>query len=736
MSRFETIGAVRASQLPRSLIQGIVLAITIAAWGAYAALARTVPGVSHDAAPYDRNESAWTQVMVPALAVPTSLPSFSTAAARAAMTVAGRSTAARDLAVGTSALTVLAIGEWLLDLDLDAFSVIAVLVAMSVSASFWWRATAWRPDTLAPLAAVVAGWCAGRSVRSSGRALPALAIAAALLAISEDTAWLALLPAVLVVAYRQRVHVSRSLGATVIVLLLIAAAWPFIMRWWIATHVAGPLIAAPVPGPFSLWRDSVNAAPRPQPDDIAALFGREFTAGGALLAVLGLMLLFTESAHAVAAATAAAGLLAWTLLAPRPASQHLSMPVALCGWSAVAVAFTWIRRNAKRVPGTLFVAAATIAMAVAPLGASFDWSPSQALMADDARAVASAAITDLPGDAVFVSENTRVDQALRFAAARAERSVTLIPRNADAVEKAAASHTVIAFRDATDQLKRHGFLFDRGYLGEVPADTVVGRAACVTLEAGRWSNVTAMLGEGAFTITGATSTVTPGQISLRLAGVDEFPVSGTDPRRDYEIVSAPGSSEVELVVPRPREALSVVMTLTSAPRVALARADDPAGAQVCPAPQRTDLLLAGARRAVTIPMTSRLFGHGWSGPEYDPDVFRWTSDSAAVAKVSMAPAGAVRVTVTATPAAPSTRHPQIELGVNDCRLSTVPMPAELHDYEWTVDQPCWHAGNNELSIGVTPHRWCRRPTRETRAASAPASERFGWSAWLAKKRSR
>ena len=125
---------------------------------------------------------------------------------------------------------------------------------------------------------------------------------------------------------------------------------------------------------------------------------------------------------------------------------------------------------------------------------------------------------------------------------------------------------------------------------------------------------------------------------------------------------------------------------------------------ICPGVQVLDLMLvANPLATVALPMASvTAFGPGWHSAEADPDLFRWTSAPRSSIRITSAAPGPVRVTITATPAAPQARKPAIAFTVNACALSPQAMPPGQGDYNWEVPAHCWLGGANQLWVGVTP----------------------------------
>jgi hypothetical protein len=96
------------------------------------------------------------------------------------------------------------------------------------------------------------------------------------------------------------------------------------------------------------------------------------------------------------------------------------------------------------------------------------------------------------------------------------------------------------------------------------------------------------------------------------------------------------------------------------------------------------------------------FSGGWYSPEADPDFFRWTAAERSTLALTMAAAGPVRVTVTATPAARPPQAPSIALEVNGCTLPSQAMPPGQGDYTWDVTAGCWLPGINQITLVTGP----------------------------------
>ena len=219
---------------------------------------------------------------------------------------------------------------------------------------------------------------------------------------------------------------------------------------------------------------------------------------------------------------------------------------------------------------------------------------------------------------------------------------------------------------------------------------------------GEWRDVSPLAAAGSFILHGGTPGEAPGGAVVRLLNPKRLRVATIEPRSiPFEMVDPqPGSIAVR--VARTGRTDPVIVTLDSAPAGASATAEDASPVTLCQGILRTPLTI-GRRNIATVGMNdSAPFLSGWHPVEADPDLFRWTAEPDAVLRVSVAPPGPIRITITATPAARAAQDPRIALRVNDCRLGAQPMQAGQGDYEWLAGEPCWRAGMNQLAIGVTP----------------------------------
>ncbi|MEO8681244.1 MAG: hypothetical protein ABI665_19495, partial [Vicinamibacterales bacterium] len=217
-------------------------------------------------------------------------------------------------------------------------------------------------------------------------------------------------------------------------------------------------------------------------------------------------------------------------------------------------------------------------------------------------------------------------------------------------------------------------------------------------------------------------TAAPGGVVLRLTDAQLVRFAAIEPRSiPFELGVVPhdgiGIPELDLAAARsgvgPVTAVRiretgrrdpVSFTFAAPPQVAVATADGTSPVTMCPGLSRADLTIGRSPdAAANLPMTSAPpFGPGWHSPERDPDPFRWTSAANSSIRVSVAPAGPIRVTITATPAARPSQQPVMALAVNACTFPPRPMPPGQADYEWDVPANCWRAGANQVWTKVTP----------------------------------
>ena len=438
---------------------------------------------------------------------------------------------------------------------------------------------------------------------------------------------------------------------------------------------------------------------------LAAALTSEFTSLGAFLAVVGIGALWSTAYARLATLVCGVSLVMWFFLAPRSQVEYVSVPLAVCGWAAIAVALAWVQQSVRGRAGIAFATVAAIALITSSALARGRFSalgrdlPSSLAV----RAAFDVRPADLPANAALIAESRRVDAAILLSAKQAGHDLAMVPQSPAAIDKALGDGTPIyAFSRARENLERLGFMFEREWIGNAGAALLLGHAPCVALIPGEWRDVSPLVAAGSFILHGGTPGEAPGGAVVRLLNPERLRVATIEPRSiPFEMIDPqPGSIAVR--VARTGRTDPVIVTLDSAPAGASATAEDASPVTLCQGILRAPLTV-GRRNIATVEMNdSAPFLSGWHPVEADPDLFRWTAEPDAVLRISVAPPGPIRITITATPAARAAQDPRIALRVNDCRLGAQPMQAGQGDYEWLAGEPCWRAGMNQLSIGVTP----------------------------------
>lgn len=711
---------------PRAAIGAATIAILLAYLSA-GALGIGTADRDHASAPVD---SPWLQTLLPAMETPFNVPwSASVAATRASWSIArGRRTAPRDAAATASAFAAGALAMVLLETNLAAYPILIAMLAMAAGSTFWSRGVGWTPDALSPALALIALRAGWRWLREPHRrGLAAIAVVTGALALAEEPAWLAVLPAAAAFSWRRLSSSSQRLAtAGAIAIIALVAWWPISGRVTTARNLAWAADAGvQPPGAFELWAESVVPDRTSAPGLVAHVM-QEFTPLGAALAMIGVGVLCRERRDRLAIAAAAAGLAGWFWWAPRSGVDSVSVPLAVLGWAAVAVALGWLAHTVPPRAGRTLVAVVGVMLIAEPtltrvrlraLGRDRP-SEEQARMAYDFR------LGDLPPDVAIISESRRVDQTLLVSARRSGRPARLIPQTEAPLQSAIdRGLNVIAFANARTQLKRLGFIFERAWIGGAEVHWLTGRSSCVDLTPGAWPDVSLLLAGGSFVLYGATATAPPGGVIMRLTDPRPIRVASIEPRSiPFEIGPVPHDAAVgigeldraaarsgvpQVVTLRVREtgrAEPVTLTLASPPQAAVAAAESPTPVRLCAVTSGTSLTLGRADAAAAVlPLNApRPFGSGWHSPEADPQPFRWTAAASASVRVTLAPPGAIRVAVTAMPAARPAQRPALGLAVNECQQRARPMPPGPADYEWDVPASCWRAGFNQMWLETGP----------------------------------
>ena len=659
---------------------------------------------------FSPTDPPWAQSMLPALDSPYAAPwSPSALAGRAAMAIAlGRRTALRDLAAVASAAAVTVLGLCLLASGLPLLPVLIAMIGMAAGSTFWWRGVLWTSDALAPAFALCAAWAGWRWTVTGRPIVGSVAGVAAALAMAEDSAWLACLPAA-AVFWWERLPSRARRGAALAALTAVGACalWPVLASTTAARRALwAPLAGVEPPRPFALSTALVDVH-LPSLGSLPADLAREFTPLGTALLIIGTVALWSarrDSRRGLAAL--AIGLIGWHWFVPHSDLESVSLPVAVSGWATVAVGLHWVQQAIRPRAGPALVILLGLVIAAEPLATRARLgalgrdrqSEQQAKMAYDFK------VSDLPAGAAIVAESRRVDAALLLSSQRAGTPATIVPQHLASLEAVVnRGRPLFAFSNGRANLAPFGFLFERSRAGAVEVAAVVGRTSCADLTPGEWADVSLLLATGSFIVHGAGPGTAPGGVILRLTDAEPARFASIEPRSIPYFLEAATGGATTLRIPATGRTSPVTFTFVTVPQNAVATAEGNSPVMICPGLQGGDATLGRNPAAmVSLPMTSAAFGPGWHSAEADPDPFRWTSAPRSSIRISVAPAGPIHVTITATPAARSAQKPAIAFTVNACAFPAQPMPPGQGDYEWDVPSNCWRAGANQLWVGVTP----------------------------------
>ncbi len=622
------------------------------------------------------------QLLLPALDTPYASPwSPSSLAGRGAMAIAsGRRTAPRDLAGVTTAAAIVMLGLWLTSAGVPLFPVLLTMLAMAAGSTIWWRGIYWTGDSLSPLFAMTAAWAAWRGLQTPRRIFAVAAVVAAALAMSEDPAWLACVPAALVFAWNHRPSPrDRTISVAAGIAIAACAVLPVLAIVDAQTQSIGVVVAN---------------------------LSREFTPLGAGLMLIGLAVLARVPHQRQGLATLVIGLAAWQWFVPHSRLDPVSVPTAFAGWAAIAISLAWLQGTLSRRAGQSLIVVVGLLMIGEP-------ALTRARMAalgrdrhsnEQAQMAYAFSAHDLPAGTAIVAESRRVDATVLLASGKDGHPAVLVPQTLDGVDAWITSGLpLVAFANARANLAPFGFLFERAWAGNTAVSTVTGRANCATLKAGEWTDVSLLLASGTFIVHGAGPGTAPGGVKLRLTDNEPARFASIEPRSiPYSLSAATGGATLD--IPATGRRSPVTFAFVAPPHDAVATAEDDSPVMICPGVQVRDLMLvANPLATVALPMTSATaFGPGWHSAEADPDPFRWTSGPRSSVRITTATPGPIRVTITATPAAPQVQQPSLAFTVNACALSPQAMPPGQGDYEWAVPARCWRAGANQLWVGVTP----------------------------------
>lgn len=622
------------------------------------------------------------QLLLPALDTPyASAWSPSSLAGRGAMAIAsGRRTAPRDLAGVATAAAVVMLGLWLTTAGVPMFPVLLTMLAMAAGSTIWWRGIYWTGDSLSPLLAMTAAWAAWRGLQTPRQIFAVAAVVAAALAMSEDPAWLACVPAALVFAWNQRPSPrDRTISVAAGIALAACAALPVLAMVDVQAQSIGVVVAN---------------------------LSREFTPIGAGLMLIGVAVLAQVPHHRQGLATLVIGLAAWQWFVPHSRLDPVSVPAAFAGWAAIAISLAWLQGAWSHRAGQPLVVVVGLLMIGEPALTRIR----MAALGRDSRSNEQAQMAyafsahDLPAGTAIVAESRRVDATVLLASGKAGHPTVLVPQTLDSVDAWITSgRPLVAFANARANLAPFGFQFERAWAGNTAVSAVTGRANCATLKAGEWTDVSLLLASGTFIVHGAGPGTAPGGVKLRLTDNEPARFASIEPRSiPYALTAATGGATLDISATGRRS--PVTFAFVAPPHDAVATAEDDSPVMICPGVQVRDLMLvANPLATAALPMASvTAFGPGWHSAEADPDLFRWTSAPRSSIRITSAAPGPVRVTITATPAAPPARKPAIAFAVNACTFPATTMPPGQGDYDWEVPAHCWRAGANQLWVGVTP----------------------------------
>jgi len=382
--------------------------------------------------------------------------------------------------------------------------------------------------------------------------------------------------------------------------------------------------------------------------------------------------------------------------------EVVSLTLAIGGWTAVAIGLTWIRDAVAPRTGTALVTViALIVIGETTLTRARLWTLGRDLPSElRTRIAADVRPADLPDQVTFIAEAHRADVMLRLAAKQSQRDLPFVPQMPDRISAAVVEgRTLLAFANARSNLERMGVIFERTVIGNSELNVLAGHAPCLDLKTNEEQDISRLIASESIIIHGSAPGTAPGSVVIRTPVSEPPQVSAIEPRSIPFDVN--GSA---LRVAATGRVDPVTVTLASTPTSATAVAEEGPAVRVCPGVLRTPLTLGRAANAAAILRMNDYapFAAGWHPIEADPDFFRWTAAPEALVRVSMAPPGPVRVTITATPAARAAQKPAIGLMVNTCRLPVQPMQQGQGDYEWRVGRECWSTGMNHLSIAITP----------------------------------
>ena len=599
------------------------------------------------------------QLQTAAADVPLGAPTtLTTLTARGSLAVAlGRRSAIRDFAAVSTAVAAVAFAAILRTAGFPTLVVIAAMLGLSFGDTFWWRGISYSADALFP-------------------ALFLVAILAAL---------------------QHQVWPRRSMA-------IIAA---------VAAVVAVVDFVRPL-----AWR----TFGMPDAPGFVSSLTHEFTPLGLFLAAVGAVVLLQSRRTRLQAAIGGVVLLAWHWLWRSPIDP-VNVLLVIAGWFAIATALSWLHAMLPPRSRTLILAVAAAVLIATPVVTRARVHTLGGDLSSErrTRTALDFPFREAPEGVIVIAESRRADAAMLLSSRLAGRPITIVPQSAEAVADAMETgRPIVAFENGGANLERRGFLFEPATVGHVMMAAVAGHVPCAALADDTWTDVSMLAANGSLIVHGG-SNAAPAGVVIRMAAPDPVRVAAVDPRevrfeigevaRDVEGVrelldiADDGSAALSSMrIPATGRPSPITVSFASPPAYALATAEDPIATSICPGVQRGGVMLGASTPATaSVSMNDNApFGSGWHPVEADPDFFRWTAAPDSSLRVSLARPGAVRVTITATPASRPAQRPAIGLTVNSCRLEMQAMQPGQGDYEWRVEERCWRPGVNQLWIHTSP----------------------------------
>jgi hypothetical protein len=688
---------------------------------------------------FSLRDDAWQQSSAPALDTPFAIAWLPTSlASRASMATAlGRKSALRDFGAAAAAATCVLFVVMLLQGGAAMFPALLATLGLAFGATFWARGVSWSLDALAPvwaLSAVIAGrrWLATGDSR-----VGAAAAAAVMLAVVEDPAWAAFVPAAALYirgrsgSFRGLLPIGVALGVGAVASVLARIEVLRQVPWAAVLDLEAPSLA-------SMWALRSRDGWIP----LTALTSLEFTALGQVLLVAGFVVLWRSGRDRGALGALVAGAIAVRYLTPQLRPELAGAALAIAGWALIATGLEWLsttlpneappqtaetNRTERLRPiitglaGVLLVGQPAITRArMAAIGG--DVSPSL-----EHRMATELKPADLPEGRLVISSSRAADSSILLSAGLADSPIALVPQRADLVASALeAGQRLVAFPSTRAQLASAGFLFERFFAGSIELSAVVGRQPCASLVPNQWTDVSLQLDGGTFAMQSDLPAAAPGLVSIYLAAPRPIrvrdrdrvstpyestllaPDAGVEGRRRLEAATARGGGmsgwPITIVNVSSSEApTQATFSLADIPQAAVAISTIAPAITLCSASARASLAIGSSPGAVSSArlMSPETFGAGWHTPEGGDATFRWTASGESSIRAHVTRPGPIRVTVTAMPAAPLSAGPRLGLSVNACALVEQPL-AGFVDVSWVVPTECWLTGANQLWLGSGP----------------------------------